>query len=56
MSLLSRSFPDDVDGRAPTAPRVREPCPKDAVGRRETKTWAPRPMDDGELVSEREDF
>jgi hypothetical protein len=29
---------DDVDGRAPTTPGVCEPCPKKAVGRRETKT------------------
>ena len=33
-----------------------EPCPQEAVGRRETKTWAPRSMDDGELVSERDDL
>ena len=45
-----------MDGRAPVAPGVREPCPQEAVGRRETKTWAPRSMDDGELVSERDDL
>ena len=50
-----RLWRDDVDGRAPTAPGVCEPCPKKAVGRRETKTWAPRSTDDGELVSERDD-
>ena len=51
-----RLWRDDVDGRPPTAPGVWEPCPKKAVGRRETKTWAPRSTDDGELVSERDDF
>ena len=47
---------DDVNGRAPAAPCVREPRPQHPVGRREAKAWASRSMDDGQLVSERDDF
>jgi hypothetical protein len=47
---------DDVNRRAPAAPGVREPRPQDSIGRREAKTRAPRSMDDGQLVSERDDF
>src|SRR5262245_19319194 len=46
----------DMEGRAPAAPCVREPRPKDSIGRREAKTRAPRSIDDGQLVSERDDF
>ena len=44
---------DDVNGRAPTAPRPREPGPQHSVGRREAKTRASRSIYDGQLVSER---
>ena len=47
---------DNVNGRPPAAPRAREPHPQPPVCRREAKTWAPRSMDDGELVSESDDF
>ena len=47
---------DDVYGRAPTAPGVRERDPQETVGRRQAKTRAPRSIDDGQLVSERYDF
>ena len=47
---------DDVCGRAPTAPGVRERGPQETVGRRQAKTRAPRSIDDGQLVSERDDF
>ena len=47
---------DDVHGRAPAAPRLREPRPQQPVSRREAKTRASRTMHDGELVSERDDF
>ena len=53
--LVSRRL-DDVNGRAPSGPGVREPRPKDSVGRREGKTRAPRSMDNGELVAESADF
>ena len=43
-------------GRAPALPGLREPYPQETVGRRETKTWVTRLMDDGQLVSERDDF
>jgi hypothetical protein len=45
-----------VNGGAPTAPSAREPRPKDSIGRREAKTRAPRSIDDGQWMSEREDF
>jgi hypothetical protein len=51
-----RLRPDDVNRRAPAAPGVREPRPQDSIGRREAKTRASRSMDDGQLVSERDDF
>jgi hypothetical protein len=47
---------DDMNGRAPAAPCMREPRPKDSIGRREAKTRPPRSIDDGQLVSERDDF
>ena len=47
---------DDMNGRTPAAPCMREPCPKDSIGGREAKTRAPRSIDDGQLVSERDDF
>ena len=47
---------DDVNRRVPAGPRVREPRPQDSIGRREAKTWAPRSMDDSQLVPERDDF
>jgi|SRR5688572_6863662 len=47
---------DDVHGRAPAAPCLREPRPEQAVNLRETKAWSVRSVQDGELVSERNDF
>jgi hypothetical protein len=47
---------DNVNGRPPAAPRAREPRPQPPVCRHEAKTWAPRTMDEGELVSESDDF
>jgi hypothetical protein len=47
---------DNVNGRPPAAPRAREPHPQPPVFRREAKTWAPRSMDDGKLVSDSDDF
>jgi hypothetical protein len=47
---------DDVNGRAPATPRLREPDPQCPVSRCETKTRAPRSMDYGQLVSERDDL
>ena len=47
---------DNVNGRTPATPRAREPHPQAPVCRREAKTWAPRSMDDSELVSESDDF
>jgi hypothetical protein len=43
---------DDLNGRAPAAPRLREPRPQYPVSWRESKTWAAASIDDGELVSE----
>ena len=48
--------PDDVKSRPPAGPGSREPRPQHPVGRRQTETWAPRSMDNRELMSEREDF
>src|SRR5262245_21299103 len=47
---------DVMNGRAPAAPHMREPRPKDSIGRREARTRAPRSIDDSQLVSERDDF
>jgi len=40
----------------PAAPCLREPRPEQAVNLRETKAWSVRSAQDGELVSERNDF
>jgi hypothetical protein len=45
---------DDVHGRAPAAPCVRQRRPEDAVGGRKARTWT-RSVENGELVSERDD-
>jgi hypothetical protein len=47
---------DDMNGRPPVAPGLREPRPEETVGRREAKTWAAGSIHDGELVSKRDDF
>jgi hypothetical protein len=47
---------DDMNGRAPAAPCMREPRPKESIGRREAKTRTPRTSDDEQLVSEGDDF
>ena len=44
------------NGRAPAAPRLREPRPQYPVSWRESKTWRAASIDDGELVSECDDF
>lgn len=46
---------DDVNGRAPDTPCLREWRPQ-PVGRRESKTWTARSVEDRELVSERDAF
>jgi hypothetical protein len=43
---------DDVQGRAPVAPRPREPRPERTVCRRQSETWTPRSVDHGELMAE----
>ena len=47
---------DDLNGRAPATPRLREPDPHYPVSRCETKTGAPRSIDYAQLVSERDDL
>ncbi len=47
---------DDMNGRPPVAPGVREPHPEETVRRREVKTWAAGSIHDRELVPERDDF
>jgi hypothetical protein len=47
---------DDVNGRPPVAPGVREPCPEKTVRRRKAKTWAAGSVHDSELVPKRDDF
>jgi hypothetical protein len=47
---------DNVDGRAPAAPCLRQPRPQQSVGRAEPQSVRPRSVDDSQLVSERDDF
>jgi hypothetical protein len=47
---------DEVNGRAPAAPRALEPGPQPPVGHREAKTWAAGSIHDGELMSKRDHF
>jgi hypothetical protein len=47
---------DDMNGRPPVAPGVREPRPEETVRRREAKTWAAGSIHDGELVPKRDDL
>ena len=47
---------DDVNGRVPAGPGVREPRPQDSIGRREAKTRATRSMDDVSAGDGGDDF
>ncbi len=48
--------PDDVHGRAPATPRLREPRPQRPVSKGEAKTRTSGSMHDGQVVSERDDL
>ena len=47
---------DEMNGRPPVAPGLREPRPKETVRRRQGKTGTAGSIHDGELVSERDDL
>ena len=47
---------DDMNGRPPGAPGLREARPDETVRRSEAKAWTPGSIHDRELVSKRDDF